>query len=147
MTNKEISIRQAKESDLEKMAQIFIEDCKQPPHSEEWTPKLAYEEVKAYYDGTANHVAEVDNQIVGFISFETYEDFDGYSGYIVQFMVAPDFQRKGIGKRLIQSVEDYFIKKGIKRVYLEVDKDAKALDFYRNQGYKEAELISMKKEL
>ena len=147
MTNEEITIRQAREPDLERMTQIFIENNKRSLHREDWTQERASKKIRDYYEYTLSHIVEIKESVEGFISFEAFSDFDGDAGYILQLMVASDFQRKGIGQRLILSAEDYFRKMGIRRVYLDVDKYSQALNFYRRQGYGEAVLISMTKSL
>lgn len=142
-----IFIRPARESDLERMTKIFIENNLRSSHKENWNFERASARVKGYYDIAANQVVGINNSVEGFVSLEIFEDVESPAGYILQFMISPDFQSKGIGKRLMQSAEDYFKKKGVKDIYLEVYRDSKAVKLYQNIGYHETEMICMEKTL
>ena len=55
------------------------------------------------------YVAELENQVVGFISFHTQQLLHhcGIVGEIQEFYVAQNFRGKRIGKLLIDEVKDY----------------------------------------
>ena len=76
--------------------------------------------LKAIYDG----------KIIG--SVRATEQKDG-SVYIGKLMVLPDFQNRGIGKRLLQAIENKF---SGKRYWLTTgDKSEKNLKLYEKYGY------------
>ena len=55
--------------------------------------------------------------------------------YIYDIAVAPQFQRKGIGKRLLAAIKEYSRQNGIRGVFVQADEaDEHALDFYRAAG-------------
>ncbi|WP_018476242.1 GNAT family N-acetyltransferase [Pontibacter roseus] len=62
--------------------------------------------------------------------------------YIYDLAVKRDFQRQGIGSRLIQSVTDYCQQRGFEEVFVQADKvDDYALDFYRSTGATEEQVV------
>jgi ribosomal-protein-alanine acetyltransferase len=82
--------------------------------------------------------AEADNKIVGFIMglIETHGKVRG--GHIFTIDVAAKHRRTGIGLKLLDELERFFLENGVKAVYLEVRADNKAaLELYRKKGYSE----------
>jgi N-acetylglutamate synthase len=54
-------------------------------------------------------VAEKENKIIGAI----VGTHDGRKGWINRLVIAPLYQKKGVAKRLVKEVEQYFSKNGI----------------------------------
>jgi aminoglycoside 3-N-acetyltransferase I len=55
--------------------------------------------------------------------------------YIYDMAVKPQFQRQGLGKKLIEALKDYCRIKNIKLVFVEAhEEDIHAVDFYRSIG-------------
>ena len=78
-------------------------------------------------------VAEVDGRVVGLLSYRKsrHEKFPD-SGDIMDIYILPDFQHKGIGKRLFLAGLDKIIELGCDDLILHVLKDnKKALGFYQ----------------
>ncbi|KAK4939135.1 N alpha-acetyl-transferase [Elasticomyces elasticus] len=81
-----------------------------------------------------------DGKVIGFVSFMiTYED--GYEVlYIYEIHFTPEWQGKGLGKKLINVVENIGRKVGVTKVMLTVFKaNQRAVDWYINLGYAEDE--------
>lgn len=77
-------------------------------------------------------VAEVDEQIVGYACFFFVLD----EGHITNIGVEPDCQFKGIGTRLMFDLLSFAIRKGIKKLLLEVRPTNKvAQHLYRKFGF------------
>jgi len=77
-------------------------------------------------------VALNKNQIIGSV----FGTNNGRRSFIYHLAVHPDWQRKGIGKKLLQKAE-YFLKKtGVSRVRLMVNLDnLRVVPFYEKCGY------------
>jgi N-acetylglutamate synthase-like GNAT family acetyltransferase len=71
-------------------------------------------------------IAEKDGQIVGTIAIEAAE--------LCTFFVHPDFQRKGIGTKLLKAVEKSAFADGIRKI--KVDSSITAVPFYKKSGYR-----------
>src|SRR5690554_51064 len=79
-------------------------------------------------------VAKENNKIVGGLTIYVLQQY--YStqplAYIYDLAVLTEYQRKGIGKKIMNFVTDYCRDKGFEEVYVQADKvDAHAIDFYR----------------
>ncbi|HEX2919688.1 MAG TPA: GNAT family N-acetyltransferase [Bacteroidales bacterium] len=53
--------------------------------------------------------------------------------YIYDLAVLPEYQRKGIGRRLVEFTNEYCMKNGFEEVFVQADKvDDYAIEFYRS---------------
>lgn len=80
-------------------------------------------------------VAVVDGQIVGGLTVYVLRQY--YSvrplAYIFDLAVDQTFQRKGVGRSLIEFTKAYCCKRGFEEVFVQADRmDGYALDFYRS---------------
>lgn len=90
-------------------------------------------------------VAELENKVVGFI---TYSSFEG-EVFISWLGVLPEYQRNGIGKKLVLTLEEKLKKMGIKKLKVETLSDKIEYEpykltraFYQKMGYNETETKS-----
>lgn len=63
---------------------------------------------------------------------------------IDNLLVSRDFQKKGLGKKMMAYLEKYAKEKGMRKVMLDVLKENPALDFYKKMNYKDYKLILIK---
>ena len=68
-------------------------------------------------------VAEVDGRIVGAI----VGTMDGSTGFFYCLAVHPDYQGRGIGRRLVSTLEERFRQKGAKRIWITIDEGTRKL--------------------
>lgn len=83
------------------------------------------------------YVAMIDKRIVGGLTAHilpsTY--FPSSEVYLYDLAVETRFQRKGIGRQLINSLKEYCAGLGLKEVFVQADlEDQHALDFYQATG-------------
>lgn len=81
-------------------------------------------------------VEEQDNQIVGYITTQ----INRYTkiGWIPNIAVLPEYQRRGIGKRLIKKALDYFRSEGMLLAKIEtLEQNEVGKHFYPKMGFKE----------
>ncbi|NIR86675.1 ribosomal protein S18-alanine N-acetyltransferase [Candidatus Bathyarchaeota archaeon] len=127
-----VSIQQATVNDLETLYEIERE-C--------FTIEAFTKEQIAYLLQNSNCVslvAQIDDEIAGFIIGLTYLGNKVRIGHIYTIDVAVKHRRKGIGLRLLQELERIFAEKGVETCYLEVRIDnVAARELYRKQGYTE----------
>lgn len=99
----------------------------QPPYLQE-----TQETVAGYLERGGMIVAEVDGELVGAVRYEPHEDFV-YLGWLA---VAPEWQGRGIGRRLVEAVEEWTVLIGLDEVRLGVRLDLPTNhDLYRHLGY------------
>lgn len=89
-------------------------------------------------------VAEEDGRIVGAI----VGTMDRSTGFFYCLAVHPDYQGRGIGRRLVASLEERFRQKGVKRIWITIDEGTrKLLPFYLHLGYTNICDTTLEKEL
>jgi ribosomal protein S18 acetylase RimI-like enzyme len=89
-------------------------------------------------------VAEVDGRVVGAI----VGTMDRSTGFFYCLAVHPDYQGRGIGRRLVASLEERFRQKGVKRIWITIDEGTKKLlPFYLHLGYANICDTTLEKEL
>ena len=76
-------------------------------------------------------VCEVENQIVGFSIVDLLEH------NIWALFIHPDFEKKGIGKKLHNLMLNWYFLQTQETVWLGTDAGTRAEVFYRKQGWKE----------
>jgi GNAT superfamily N-acetyltransferase len=78
--------------------------------------------------------AAADDQIVGYIRL--FLNRDEYRLYVPSFHVLAEFQKQGIGMRLLESAEGYAAEKGLDELWIGVMvKNRQALVLYRKVGF------------
>ena len=85
----------------------------------------------------------LSGQIIGFILVTITKKFElSESGLIYAIGIHPDYQKKGIGKKLIDELKENLLIRKIKSIYLHVkESNNSAIKFYSNLGFKKLELI------
>jgi ribosomal protein S18 acetylase RimI-like enzyme len=74
--------------------------------------------------------------------------YEGHRGWINYFAVHPEFQNKGYGKQLMDSIEKGLRKMGCPKINLQIRAgNDKVLTYYQNLGFVEDKVISMGKRL
>lgn len=99
------------------------------------------------------YVAEDNNRVVGFIggnikdltSENTVENVPMKKGRILELFVTKDYRSKGVGRILMEKLEEYFKKNGCHTVNVEVfAQNINAYNFYSSFGYENRNLDMMK---
>ena len=69
-------------------------------------------------------------------------DADRSEIFIYDIGVKPEYQRKGIGKKLLEAIKQYASDNGIKQLFVDANEEDKhALDFYRSMNTKEENVV------
>jgi ribosomal protein S18 acetylase RimI-like enzyme len=93
-------------------------------------------------------VAERDDLIVGMCTVQTViSTAEGNrSGVIEDMIVHHKFRGQGVGRELLAAVERWMIEQKLNRLQLLADyRNSPALEFYRAQGWKETNMICLRK--
>jgi ribosomal protein S18 acetylase RimI-like enzyme len=83
------------------------------------------------------YAAMFDKKVVGGLTAHVLPStyFPSSEVYIYDLAVQTEFQRKGIGRQLINSLKEYCANLRLKEVFVQADlEDQHALDFYRATG-------------
>jgi aminoglycoside 3-N-acetyltransferase I len=79
-------------------------------------------------------VAMINNKVIGGLSGYVLEMYNSTQPdfYIYDIAVLPDFQKRGIGRMLINSIIDYCNLNGFKEIFVQAEmEDSEAIAFYR----------------
>ena len=82
-----------------------------------------------------------DNQIVGFVCGHDL----GFRGYLSTLVVADAYRNRGIGKRLVNEVENELSERGCSLIVADIWKEAEK--FYSNLGWSPPDVILVRKKL
>lgn len=150
----EITIRTPTRKDIELAYDLFRRTSGSERY-EEWQSAL-----NSYLGGSPDdwvgrdplfaRVAEVEGKVVGLMLMNviTWELGRTKSGWIDILAVDPDYRGKGVGRRMAESLFDYFKSKGIERVYTTARwDDVELISFLRRRGFDRSVEIILKKEL
>ncbi len=96
-------------------------------------PKLVTDELCAEFITKRGKgwVCEIDNEIVGFSIVDLKEN------NIWALFLKPEFEKRGIGKQLHDTMLDWYFRQTPKAVWLGTDPKTRAETFYRKAGWKE----------
>jgi ribosomal-protein-alanine N-acetyltransferase len=104
--------------------ELFVEDS--------WTAELFWAEL-AEHDSRHYLVAEAGGGLAGYAGLLTYAD----EGYVQTIAVAPPYQGRGVGTRLLTALMDEARRVGVPSVGLEVRSDnERAQRLYRRFGFR-----------
>ncbi|KRF23114.1 GNAT family N-acetyltransferase [Paenibacillus sp. Soil787] len=77
-------------------------------------------------------IAQEEEQVVGLI----IGTIDNNNGYYYRIAVATEYQRKGIGKALIEAMKQRFVQRNVKKIMVTVDvHNEMVLPVYESAGY------------
>lgn len=89
-------------------------------------------------------VALLEDRIVGTVM----AGYEGHRGWINYLAVAPEYQRRGIGRSLMRTAQAALQTLGCPKINLQVRRSNKAvLLFYQALGFKEDDVVSLGKKL
>jgi len=88
-------------------------------------------------------VAEHHGKIIGTVM----GGYDGRRGLVYHLAVREDYRLQGIGKDLLETLEQLMQEKGCLRSYLLITKDNPAIKFYEKQNWQLLDLFAMGKDL
>lgn len=85
---------------------------------------------------------------VGHIIASVMAGYDGHRGWINYLAVHPNYQRLGIGRRIVEEAEARLNAMGCPKVNLQVrTTNTNVIEFYREIGYKIDDVVSLGKRL
>lgn len=98
-----------------------------------WNDKKKKSEL--YADWARYCILTVEDKPVGFINMKFEIEGGAFRLYIFEFQIEPEYQKKGLGKFLLQSAEFIALKRGVEAVMLTVFRINPAIHFYTKMKY------------
>lgn len=148
------NIRLLKMDDLEDILQI--EERIEKEQNLEKTRRMEYLKETAIYhlqhgDPLMNLGAEIDGKLVGFVLAETrlWEFGRGEkTGWIKVLGIDPEYQGRGIGRKMGETLLNHFRRKNIKKVRTLVDwYEGNLISYFKSLGFDILNMIPLEKEL
>jgi ribosomal protein S18 acetylase RimI-like enzyme len=126
---KKISFRIATNVDYSKMRDLSEENMSAEisRHGGRWEDKF----FRQGFHPENTTVVEQEGEFIGFFVWTKLDD----SGYLHNVQLKKCFQRQGIGRMILSSIEAAVQAKGLKSIKLQTFRDSTAVDFYKNNGY------------
>ena len=109
-----------------------------------YLPPLDPAEARAYWEGAVRPgtillIAERDGRIVGTAQLEMAMKLNGsHRAEVNKVLVDPACQRQGIGRRLMEALEEVARREGRTLLHLDTREGAGSNDLYRRMGFTEA---------
>jgi len=95
-------------------------------------------------DGASFFVAEAEGRVVG----SAMVGYDGHRGWVYYLAVDAANRRSGLGRRLMKHAENWLVARGCAKLNLQVrSSNREVLDFYRQLGYAQDDVVSLGKRL
>ena len=148
------NIRLLKMDDLEDI--LRVEERIEKEQNLEKTRRMEYLKETAIYhlqhgDPLMNLGAEIDGKLVGFVLAETrlWEFGRGEkTGWIKVLGIDPEYQGRGIGRKLGETLLNHFRRKNIKKVRTLVDwYEGNLISYFKSLGFDILNMIPLEKEL
>ncbi len=80
-------------------------------------------------------IAELESDMIGFIAFYA-NDKNTKTGYLTQIATKRNYQKIGVGRKLLEQFERTCVEEGMEKLSLEVNnQNVKAIKFYKKMGY------------
>jgi len=140
-TEEEVKIRAMTEGDLQKIKEVD-RALVGPERALSWP--LRVEAHWWVYRPLLNFVAEIDDEVVGFLlgDIRGAEYGTDISGWIDMMGVAPEHQRRGIGKRLVEAFCRECQRNEVKTRVIIREDDQRLIGFWSSVGFQRGKLVS-----
>lgn len=130
---------------LENCAEILVQAYNSEPWNDNWTKGKALEKLTCFYNSPKfiGLMAFIDDQPVGCCIGNIEPYYIGDYFYLKEMFVSPQFQHKGIGRKLIESIKAELNKMDIETIILFTGKEFFPYDFYLKEDFAEMDGMRM----
>lgn len=144
------NIYEFKEEYLNECAELFVKTFSEEPWNEPWNFESAKKRLKdiTLTPGFRGVILKNGWKIEGVILGVLEQWYDGEHFCVKEFFVDSNSQGKGVGKKLLNALENRLMDKKVGLIHFWTMKGGTAEAFYNKRGYEiPMELIIMRKEL
>lgn len=147
MTDATVQIRLLEDRDVDTCVRVYQDAYAAPPYGDGWEDELAariIRDLRRLFPQEC-FVAESRGEVIGFIVCSSLADL---RATIEEFVVAPEHQRRGAGRKLLDHVIAYYQGRKVPFLELVANTEAPAYRFYSRMGFAEPDHYRlMSKEL
>lgn len=134
-----MKIRKKQLRDLQICSKILESAYSKEPYNEKFVKGTSLKYLNTKFKHGDGFVVEKNKKIIGFVIISLSYWSNGAQAIVEEIVIAPDLQGKGYGKAVMELVNKYLAKKKVKSVMLWVNKNSKALDFHKKNGFEVAD--------
>jgi GNAT superfamily N-acetyltransferase len=153
MSRNEPVIRDGMTSDIQQMVNL-LKELFMIETDFQFDESIQYSGLQMLLDGCGKHrcvrVAEIQGRVAGMCTAQTLISTaeGGIVALIEDLVVGLEYRRRGIGTKLLQSVETWAGIRGIRRIQLLADKNnLSGLNFYARREWQPTKLICLRKRI
>ncbi len=143
-------IQPLEEADLPGCAALFVKVFSAPPWNENWDASTALRRFDDCWrtPGFFGLLTKSEDGIVAF-ALGQVEQWDTSRHFLLrEICVALEMQRRGVGRQLMQALEDHLREAGVARIVLHTAREGDAQAFYDRCGFHtSARMVMMSKRL
>ena len=131
-----MNLRKIKESDLKACAELYALVFSSAPWSEAWNQENSLDRIEHIFQSKGFvGILAYENEVLGFAIGTSEPFYYGSAFYLRDMCTRPNKQGKGIGKRILQYLEDELISRCVKNIYLTTERNIPAAKLYERSGY------------
>ncbi|NLT09819.1 MAG: GNAT family N-acetyltransferase [Ruminococcus sp.] len=130
---KELSMR-----DIGTVKQLFSAVFSAEPWNDDWSDDIQLHSYISDLMGNGNSLTfglYVDGELAGASLGCIKHWWEGTEYNIGEFFIKTEVQGKGLGSEFLSMIEEELLSRGIRRIFLQTDRNLPAFGFYRNNGY------------
>ena len=140
-----MEIRKALKKDIQEIAEIFHIEAAKKPYLQKRTLLESIKAIDSHFKKANIYVSIIENKIIGFIIVRLR--YNRKDAYIDEFWLKSKYQRKGIGKSIMNFIENEYKKEGVGSVTLIAGKKpGAAFDFYKKLKFKVVDNLALMKK-
>ncbi len=141
-----IKINQTSKKDLNDCAKILIKEMNK--QGLKFTKNTAKKHLEECFKNPGKYklTLKLDNELIGYVFANEFNFELGKSLWIEELAIKKEYQKKGLGQKLISRLEQIAKKSNIKKIYLNTFIDF-GEGFYLKNNYKKTKGILMTKKL
>lgn len=139
----DISVRKFGESDLKEIIEVFKKTFRNI--GEDWSDSSSLQHVKENINDNYCYLAEVNGNVVGMMLASIQTRVKGPELFIDTFAVLPEYQKKGIGQKLMDISHKIVKDEGLVGISLLANPELESFDWYKKEGMKESGWVELYK--
>ena len=137
------------ERHIDAIAKLLKKEFLKPPYNETWILSKLIARVEEVFQDNRKYcfVALENDLVIGVILASTFVFRDGERCFVEEFVIDSEQQNKGVGKKLLQRLEEECKKAQIKTLWLTANQKADAHGFYTKNGFTISDYSLMEKKI
>lgn len=131
-----IKIQEVKKNEFRKVVKIYKDSFAVAPFNEKWSMKTAGNRIKSYLNYSKIKKICYEKEIIGVVIYYIEVWDKGNYLFVAEIAIKKEFQKRGIGKFIMNELENEAKKKKCIAMVLWTEKDSIASKMYEKLGFK-----------